>query len=168
VESAVSWHKAIERRDGPTCLIFSRQNLAHQARSAQQLADIGRGGYVLHEPADGRFDLILIGTGSEVELAMQAARQLESEGIKARVVSMPSPNQFDRQPAAWRESVLPASCRKRVAVEAAVTDYWRKYVGLDGAVIGIDSFGASAPIDALYKHFGITVEAVVAAAKTLG
>jgi len=167
VESAVAWQRAIERRDGPTCLIFSRQNLAHQARTTQQVADIARGGYVLHEPADGRFDLILIGTGSEVELAMQAARQLEGEGVKARVVSMPSPNQFDRQPAEWRESVLPAACRKRVAIEAGVTDYWRKYVGLDGAVIGIDSFGASAPIDALYKHFGITLEAVVAAAKHL-
>jgi len=165
VESAVAWHQAIVRRSGPTCLVFSRQNLAHQARTAQQVADISRGAYVLHEPADGRFDVILIGTGSEVELAMQAARQLEGEGVKARVVSMPSPNHFDRQPAEWRERVLPSACRKRVAVEAGVTDYWRKYVGLDGAVIGIDSFGASAPIDALYKHFGITVDAIVAAAK---
>ena len=165
VESAVAWQRAIERKAGPTCLVFSRQNLAHQARTAQQLADISRGAYVLHEPADGRFDVILIGTGSEVELAMQAARQLEGEGVKARVVSMPSPNHFDRQSAEWRERVLPSACRRRVAVEAGVTDYWRKYVGLDGAVIGIDSFGASAPIDALYKHFGITVEAIVAAAK---
>ena len=167
VESAVAWQRAIERRDGPTCLVFSRQNLAHQVRNPQQVADISRGGYVLHEPADGKFDLILIGTGSEVELAMQSARQLASDGVQARVVSMPSPNHFDRQPAEWRESVLPASCRKRIAIEAGVTDYWRKYVGLDGAVIGIDSFGASAPIDALYKHFGITVEAVVAAARKL-
>jgi transketolase len=167
VESAVAWQRAIERRDGPTCLIFSRQNLAHQARSTQQVADISRGGYVLHEPADGRFDLILIATGSEVELAMQAARQLQGEGVAARVVSMPSPNHFDRQPAEWRERVLPRSVRKRVAVEAGVTDYWRKYVGLDGAVVGIDSFGASAPIDALYKHFGITVDAVVHAVKQL-
>ena len=167
VESAVSWQMAIERRDGPTCLVFSRQNLAHQSRNAQQLADIARGGYVLHEPDDGQFDLILIGTGSEVELAMQAARQLAGEGVKARVVSMPSPNRFDRQPAEWRDSVLPASCRKRIAIEAGVTDYWRKYVGLDGAVIGIDSFGASAPIEDLYKHFGITLQAVLAAAKNL-
>jgi transketolase len=165
VESAVAWHHAIARRVGPTCLVFSRQNLAHQARTAQQVADISRGAYVLHEPADGRFEVILIGTGSEVELAMQAARQLEGEGVKARVVSMPSPNHFDRQSAEWREQVLPSACRKRVAVEAGVTDYWRKYVGLDGAVIGIDSFGASAPIDALYKYFGITVEAIVEAAK---
>jgi transketolase len=167
VESAVSWQMAIERRDGPTCLVFSRQNLAHQARTPQQLADIARGGYVLHEPADGRIDLILIATGSEVELAMEAARQLQSEGLAARVVSMPSPNRFDRQPPEWRNQVLPSTCRKRVSVEAGVTVYWRKYVGLDGATIGIDSFGASAPIDALYRHFGITVEAVVAAAKAL-
>ena len=168
VESAVAWQCAIERRDGPTCLVFSRQNLAHQARSEQQLAQIARGGYVLHEPADGAFDLILIGTGSEVELAMQAARRLEVEGVKVRVVSMPSPNAFDRQPADWREAVLPSACRRRVAIEAGVTDYWRKYVGLDGAVIGIDSFGASAPIDALYQHFGITVDAVVEAARRIG
>ena len=167
VESAVAWQHAIQRRDGPTCLIFSRQNLAHQARTPQQVADIARGAYVLREPADGQFDLILIGTGSEVELAVQAARALEAEGVRARVVSMPSPNHFDRQPAEWRERVLPSSCRKRIAVEAGVTDYWRKYVGLDGAVIGIDSFGASAPIEALYKYFNITTEAVVAAAKQL-
>ena len=167
VESAISWQCAIERRDGPTCLVFSRQNLAHQSRSASQLEHIARGGYVLHEPEGAAFDVILIGTGSEVELAMQAAKQLAADGIKARVVSMPSPNRFDRQPAEWRESVLPRDCRKRVAVEAGVTDYWRKYVGLDGAVVGIDSFGASAPIDALYRHFGITAEAVVAAVHQL-
>jgi transketolase len=167
VESAAAWQRALERRDGPTCLVFSRQNLAHQPRSNHQLADIARGGYVLHEPADGHFDVLLIGTGSEVELAMQAARQLEAEGVKARVVSMPSSNRFDRQPADWREAVLPSSCRKRVAVEAGVTDFWRKYVGLEGAVIGIDSFGASAPIDALYTYFGITVQAVVDAARGL-
>jgi transketolase len=144
--------------------VFSRQNLAHQARDAQQLADVARGGYVLHEPAGG-FDVVLIGTGSEVALAMQAAQQLAAEGIRARVVSMPSTNTFDRQPAEYREAVLPRDARRRVAVEAGVTDYWRKYVGLDGGVVGIDSFGASAPIDALYKHFGITVDAVVAAAR---
>jgi transketolase len=167
VESAVAWQRAIERRDGPTCLVFSRQNLAHQPRNEQQLDEIARGGYVLHDPADGKFDLILIGTGSEVDLAMRAAAALETEGVNARVVSMPSSNRFDRQPLEWRENALPSACRKRVAVEAGVTDFWRKYVGLDGAVVGIDSFGASAPIDALYKHFGITVEAVVAAAKRM-
>ena len=168
VESAVSWQAAIERADGPSCLVFSRQNLAHQPRTAQQLGDIARGGYVLSDPAEAAFDVILIATGSEVELAMEAMRRLAGEGIKARVVSMPCAEVFDHQPLDWREAVLPSWCRKRVAVEAGVTGYWRKYVGLDGAVIGIDSFGASAPADQLYHHFGITVEAVVAAAKKLG
>jgi transketolase len=167
VESAVAWKAAIERRNGPSCLVFSRQNLQHQARDAQAIADIARGGYVLSDPAEGRFDLILIATGSEVELAMQAARALSAEGIKVRVVSMPCSNVFDAQPLEWREGVLPSWCRKRVAIEAGVSDYWRKYVGLDGAVIGIDSFGASAPADALFKHFGFTVDKVVAAAKAL-
>jgi transketolase len=167
VESAVAWKAAIERRNGPSCLVFSRQNLQHQARDAQAIADIARGGYVLSDPAEGRFDLILIATGSEVELAMQAARALSAEGIKVRVVSMPCSNVFDAQPLEWREGVLPSWCRKRVAIEAGVSDYWRKYVGLDGAVIGIDSFGASAPADALFKHFGFTVDKVVASAKAL-
>ena len=170
VESAAAWQRAVERRDGPTCLVFSRQNLAHQARSAQQLRNIARGAYVLHESAGGfdpNTDVLLIGTGSEVDLAMQAAKRLESEGLRARVVSMPSSNRFDRQPADYRESVLPSSCRKRIAVEAGVTDFWRKYAGLEGVVIGIDSFGASAPAEHLYAHFGITADAVVAAAKAL-
>ena len=167
VESAVSWKAAIEHRGGPSCLIFSRQNLAHQPRTAEQVADIARGGYVLSDPGEARFDLILIATGSEVELAMEAARRLDADGIKARVVSMPNPNIFDRQPLEWREAVLPSWCRKRVAVEAGVTAYWRQYVGLEGKVIGIDSFGASAPADVLFEHFGITVEAVVDAAKSL-
>jgi transketolase len=167
VESAVAWKAAIERRNGPSCLVFSRQNLQHQARDAQAIADIARGGYVLSDPAEARFDLILIATGSEVELAMQAARALQGEGMKVRVVSMPCSNVFDAQPLEWREGVLPSWCRKRVAIEAGVCDYWRKYVGLDGAVIGIDSFGASAPADALFKHFGFTVDKVVAAAKAL-
>ena len=167
VESAVAWKAAIERRDGPSCLIFSRQNLAHQPRSDAQLALIELGGYILSEPADGKFALILIATGSEVGLATQAAQALAAEGIGARVVSMPCTNLYDRQPAAYRDSVLPNSCRKRVAIEAGVTDYWRKYVGLDGAVIGIDRFGASAPAEALFKYFGFTVEEVVAAAKRL-
>ncbi len=167
VESAVAWKAAIQRADGPSVLVFSRQNLAHQHRTEEQVADIARGGYVLLDPPEARFDLILIGTGSEVELAMEAARRLDAQGVKARVVSMPNTNVFDAQPLEWREGVLPAWCRKRVAVEAGVTDFWRKYVGLDGAVIGIDSFGASAPADALYQHFGITVERVVEAAKAL-
>ncbi len=167
VESAVAWKAAIERKSGPSCLVFSRQNLPHQARDAGQLAAIARGGYVLAEAEGGTPDVILIATGSEIGLAMDARAALLAEGIKARVVSMPSTDVFDRQDAAYRESVLPNAVRKRVAVEAAVTDFWRKYVGLDGAVIGIDTFGASAPAGDLYKHFGITTDKVVEAAKSL-
>jgi transketolase len=163
VESALAWKRAIKRTDGPSCLVFSRQNLPHQARDDAQLANIARGGYVLKDSV-GAPEVILIATGSEVGLAMQAAAQL---GDKVRVVSMPSSDVFDRQDAAYREAVLPKACRKRVAVEAGVTDFWRKYVGLDGAVVGIDSFGASAPAEALFPHFGITVDKVVAAAKSL-
>lgn len=167
VESAVSWAEAIKRRGGPSCLIFSRQNLAHQARDAQQVADIARGGYVLFESKPGSCDAILIGTGSEVELAIQAAKQLAEQGVHTRVVSMPSTTVFDRQDAAYRESVLPSACKRRVAVEAGTRDFWYKYVGLEGAVIGMDCFGASAPADQLYVHFGITAEAVVSAVKAL-
>jgi transketolase len=163
VESAVSWRRAIERRDGPSCLVFSRQNLAHQPRDATQLANIARGGYTLRDSI-GAPQLILIATGSEVSLAMQAAAQL---GDQVRVVSMPSTDVFDRQDAAYRESVLPNACRKRIAIEAGITDFWRKYVGLDGAVVGIDTFGASAPIEALMPHFGFTVEHVLATAQSL-
>ncbi|MEP6633880.1 MAG: transketolase, partial [Luteimonas sp.] len=158
VESAVAWRAAIERANGPSCLVFSRQNLPHQARDAAQVRDIARGGYVLKD-SQGAPDIILIATGSETGLAMQAAAQL---GGNVRVVSMPSTDVFDRQPTDYRESVLPNACRKRVAIEAGVTDFWRKYVGLDGAVVGIDTFGASAPIEALLPHFGFTVENVVA------
>ena len=167
VESAVSWKAAIARAEGPSCLVFSRQNLPHQPRSDAQVKQIERGGYVLADAEGGTPDVILIGTGSEVGLAVQAKQALDAQGIKTRVVSMPSTDVFDRQDAAWRESVLPAAVRKRVAVEAGVTGFWRQYVGLDGAVIGIDSFGASAPADALYAHFGITAEHVVQAAKAL-
>ena len=163
VESAVSWKAAIERRDGPSCLVFSRQNLAHQQRTDAQVAAIARGGYVLKD-SSGTPDIILIATGSEVGLAMEAAAQL---GDKVRVVSMPSTEVFERQDAAYRESVLPAACRKRVAIEAGTADFWRKYVGLDGTVIGMDSFGASAPADALFPEFGFTVEHIVQAAKAL-
>ncbi len=164
VESAVCWKAAIERLDGPSCLIFSRQNLTHQTRDAGQVDDITRGGYVLKDSV-GAPELILIATGSEVGLAMDAAAQL---GDGVRVVSMPSTDVFDRQDAAYREAVLPNACRKRVAVEAGVTDFWRKYVGLDGAVVGIDTYGASAPIEALMPHFGFTVEHVIEVAKALG
>jgi len=165
VESAIAWQCAIERRDGPSCLVFTRQALPHQPRSEAQIAMIARGGYVLRDANDP--ELILIATGSEVGLATQAAEQLSAAGKRVRVVSMPCTELFDRQDAAWRESVLPSACRRRVAIEAGVTDFWRKYVGLDGAVIGIDSFGASAPAEALFPHFGITVERVVEAASAL-
>jgi len=164
VESAVAWRAAIERRDGPSCLVFSRQNLAHQPRTDAQVDAVARGGYVLKDSA-GAPQLILIATGSEVGIAMQAAQQL---GDGVRVVSMPSSDVFDRQDAAYRESVLPNACRKRVAVEAGVSDFWRKYVGLDGAVVSIDGFGASAPIEALMPHFGFTVDNVIATARSLG
>jgi transketolase len=163
VESAVCWRAAIERKDGPSCLIFSRQNLAHQARSNAQVRDIARGGYVLRDSV-GAPELILIATGSEVGLAMQAAERL---GDTVRVVSMPSTDVFDRQDAQYRDSVLPRACRRRVAIEAGVTDFWRKYVGLDGAVVGIDEFGASAPAEALFPYFGFTVDHVVEAAQAL-
>ncbi|RFF52436.1 transketolase [Xanthomonas campestris] len=167
VESAVSWKAAITRKDGPSCLVFSRQNLQHQPRSAEQIKLIERGGYVLADAEGGTPDVILIGTGSEVGLAVEAKKTLDAAGLKTRVVSMPSTDVFDRQDAAYREQVLPNAMRKRVAVEAGVTGFWRKYVGLDGAVIGIDTFGASAPADQLYAYFKITAEHVVEAAKAL-
>ena len=167
VESAVCWKAAITRQDGPSCLVFSRQNLPHQPRTALQVQQIERGGYVLSDAEGGQPDVILIGTGSEIGLAVDAKKALDAAGLKTRIVSMPSTDVFDRQDAAYRESVLPTAVRKRVAVEAGVTGFWRKYVGLDGAVIGIDTFGASAPAEELFKYFGITVDHVVAAAKAL-
>ncbi len=167
VESAVAWKAAIERQDGPSCLVFSRQNLPHQPRDAAQVEAIARGGYVLADAANGAPEVILIGTGSEVSLAVEAKALLEADGIAARVVSMPSTDVFDRQDAAYRESVLPDAVRKRVAVEAGITDFWRKYVGLDGAVVGLDRFGASAPAPVLFAHFGITAQAVADAARAL-
>ncbi|HTA64643.1 MAG TPA: transketolase [Xanthomonadaceae bacterium] len=167
VESAVCWKAAIQRRDGPSCLVFTRQKLAHQHRTNEQVADIVRGGYVLSDPPEAKFDVILIATGSEVALAMDAMKQLATAGIKARVVSMPCTEVFDRQPIEWREGVLPDWCRKRVAIEAGVSDFWRKYVGLDGAVIGMDTFGASAPAEVLFPYFGFTAAHVVEAVKAL-
>ena len=167
VESAVAWKAAIERKEGPDCLIFSRQNLPHQSRSDEQLGLIELGGYVLSDPASAKFDAIIIATGSEVGLAMEAMRMLEQQGVAVRVVSMPCAEVFDRQPLAYREGVLPSWCRKRVAVEAGVTAYWRKYVGLDGAVVGLDRFGASAPAEQLFTYFDITATAVADAVKNL-
>jgi transketolase len=160
VESAVAWKAAIDRKEGPSCLIFSRQNLQHQERTAEQIAAIGRGAYILSD-CDGTPEAIIIATGSEVGLAMEAAGALVGKGRKVRVVSMPSTDVFDAQDAAYRESVLPTAVSVRVAVEAGVTDYWLKYVGLNGKVIGIDSFGESAPADQVYRHFGITAENVI-------
>jgi len=165
VESAVAWKVAIERRDGPSCLVFSRQTLKHQQRNAQQLADIARGAYVLSDPADTKFKAILIATGSEVELAMEAMRTLAQQGVPVRVVSMPCNETFDAQPVEYREGVLPGWCRARVAVEAGIADFWRKYVGLDGEVIGMTTFGASAPAEQLFEYFGFTVANVVDAVK---
>ena len=159
VESAVAWKAAIERRTGPSCLIFSRQNLAHMARTEAQISDIGRGGYVLRD-CSGTPDAIIIATGSEVELAVQAAEAMSDKAV--RVVSMPSTDVFDAQGEAYRESVLPRAVTARVAVEAAVTDGWWKYVGSNGAVLGINRFGESAPAGELFKEFGFTVENLVA------
>ena len=167
VESAVSWSSALQRVDGPSSLVFSRQNLAHQQRTPQQVADISRGGYVLSDPASASFDMILLGTGSELELARLAAVKLAEEGIHARVVSMPCFEVFKRQSLEYREGVLPLWCRKRVVVEAGSSEPWRVIAGLDGAVVGIDRFGESAPGDVLMKHFGFTVDNVVAVAKAL-
>lgn len=162
VESAVAWKMAVLNESGPSSLIFSRQNLTHQERSAQQLKDIERGAYILRD-CDGTPDAIIIATGSEVSLATEAAEQLTNSGKKIRVVSMPSTTAFDQQDAAYKQSVLPAEVLSRVAVEAGVTDYWSKYVGLSGSVVGLDTFGESAPAGDLFKHFGITTEAVVEA-----
>lgn len=160
VETAVAWKQAVMKNNGPTSLILSRQNLAHMARTDAQISDIARGGYILKD-CDGTPDAIIIATGSEVELAMQAAEALADK--KVRVVSMPSTDTFDAQDAAYREAVLPASVTARVAVEAGVTGFWLKYVGLNGAVVGIDTFGESAPAGLLFKEFGFTVENVVKA-----
>ncbi len=166
VESAVAWQQAIERTDGPSAMIFSRQNLTQMDRSAQQLADITRGAYVLVD-CEGTPDLIFIATGSEVELAVKAAQQLTSEGKKIRVVSMPSTNVFDKQDAAYRESVLPSNVTKRVAIEAGIADFWYKYVGFGGRIVGMKTFGESAPAGELFKEFGFTVENVVNVAKEI-
>jgi transketolase len=166
VESAVAWTAAIERRDGPTCLLFTRQNVPFIARSSEQIEAIGRGGYVLSDAAGAQ--AVIIATGSEVALALAAQKALAEGGVSVRVVAMPCTSLFDRQDAAWRALVLPPGL-PRVAVEAGVTDFWRKYVGAvddkHGAVVGIDVYGASAPAGALFRHFGFTVDHVVAAVR---
>ncbi|HFL9394423.1 TPA: transketolase [Escherichia coli] len=166
VEVAVAWQQAIERKDGPTSLILTRQPLAQQPRTAAQLAEIARGGYVLSD-CDGQPEMILISAGSEIELVVSAAKALTEEGRKVRVVSMPCTERFDNQDAAYKELVLPKAVRKRLAVEASIAGFWERYVGLDGKVIGMTSFGESAPANVLFKHFGFTPENVLAQAREL-
>ncbi|KFC06583.1 transketolase [Trabulsiella guamensis ATCC 49490] len=164
VETAVAWKAAVERHDGPTALILSRQNLTQMERTPEQVQEIARGGYVLKD-AGGKPDIILIATGSEVEITVLAAEKLRAEGVNVRVVSLPSTDVFDAQDEAYRESVLPSNVTARVAVEAGIVDYWYKYVGLKGAIVGMTGYGESAPADKLFPFFGFTVENVVAKAK---
>ena len=161
VESAMAWKLAVERVSGPSCLIFSRQGLQHQERSKDQLADIAHGGYILHEP-DKAPVAIIIAAGSEVGMAMQAAQSMNDKGTPVRVVSMPSTDVFDSQDDSYKESVLPKALRARVAIEAGSTDGWRKYVGLDGDVMGIDTYGESGPADEVYEHFGLNAGSLAA------
>jgi transketolase len=168
VETAVAWEQAIKRQHGPSTLIASRQNLQFQQRNAEQIANIKRGGYVLRDSANAANNakIILIATGSEVDLAMKAADALTQDGVAVRVVSMPSTDVFDRQDDAYKASVLTKGV-PRVAIEAGVSDFWHKYVGLEGGVVGIDTFGESAPAGVLFKYFGFTVENVVATARNV-
>jgi transketolase len=166
VETVVAWRNALERRDGPTSLVLTRQGLPHQQRGAEQIAGIARGGYVLKN-ADGTPDIILIATGSEVELAMQASIALAADGVAARVVSIPCTDLFDAQADDYREQVLPSGVTARVVIEAGVTETWWRYAGSGGRVIGLDRFGASAPAGELFKHFGFTTENVVAIVKQI-
>jgi transketolase len=166
VESAIAWKSAIERTDGPTSLIFSRQNLQPQLRDAQQLSDVAKGGYVLLD-SEKAAEVILIATGSEVQLAVEAYNELTAQGKAVRVVSLPCTDIFETQSAEYKESVLPAAVTKRLAIEAGIADYWYKYVGLNGKVIGMTTFGESAPAEQLFEMFGFTVENVVDTAKTL-
>ena len=166
VETAVAWRAAIERTDGPTCLLLSRQGVPHQVRTEQQRDAIARGGYVLCD-CDGTPQVIAIATGSEVSPAVEGARLAARRGVRVRVVSMPSADCFERQDAAYRESVLPSRVRARLAIEAGVSDWWRKYVGLDGVVMGVDRFGESAPAAELFEHFGFTPQAVSQAISSL-
>ncbi|MBL8484424.1 MAG: transketolase, partial [Rhodocyclaceae bacterium] len=166
VETAAAWAAAVERADGPTALLLSRQNLPCQPRSAEQLRAIARGAYVLREAADGAARAVIIATGSELPIALAAQQQLAEAGVPVRVVSMPSTNVFDRQDAAWKAAVLPAGL-PRVAVEAGHCDFWYKYVGFEGTVVGLATFGESAPIADLYRHFGLTAERVANAVQSV-
>ena len=166
VETAVAWKAAVERHHGPTALILSRQNLLQPERSQAQVENIARGGYILKD-CDGTPDVILIATGSEVEITLGAEAKLSADGHKVRVVSLPSTDVFDKQDSAYRESVLPTTVRARVAVEAGIADYWYKYVGIDGKIVGMTTFGESAPAGKLFPAFGFTVENVVSQAESL-
>ena len=166
VETAMAWTSAIERNHGPTCLILSRQNLPYQPRDPSAIVNIGQGGYILSDAKNRQPKAILIATGSEVQLAMGAQKALAETGVYVRVVSMPCAEVFDRQESMYKEFVLPSGV-PRVAIEAGVTDYWRKYVGLEGAVVGIDRFGESAPASELFKFFGFTVDNVVKTAQAV-
>jgi len=167
VESLVAWTAALEAKDQPSSLVFSRQNLAHQTRDAEQLENISKGGYVLKD-GGGTPDVILIATGSEVALAIDACDELTQQGKAVRVVSMPCTDRFDAQSADYKESVLPAKVSKRVALEAGISDYWYKYVGLHGAIVGMTTFGESAPANQLFEHYGFSVENVVNTVNKLG
>jgi transketolase len=166
VETTVAWGAAIARKDGPTSLLLTRQNTPFVKRGAAELAAVARGGYIVSEAASSDPRAVIIATGSEVGIALEAQRELAQQNVAVRIVSMPSTSVFDRQDVAYRESVLPRGL-PRVAVEAGVTDYWRKYVGLEGAVVGIDRFGESAPGGELFRHFGFTPEKVAAAAREI-
>ena len=164
LETAVAWQTALERHDGPSCLLLSRQNLPAQAHSALSIEGIARGAYVLHEP-ESFPKVIVIATGSEISLALESARLAEAQGYAVRVVSMPCAERFLAQDQAYQEQILPNSLRNRIAVEAAATGYWYRFVGLDGVVIGLDQFGVSAPAADAYRFFGIAVEPILAAVR---
>ncbi|MBT8088195.1 MAG: transketolase [Gammaproteobacteria bacterium] len=166
VETAIAWRYAIERRDGPTSLVLTRQGVSHQQRGAQQIADAARGGYVLRD-CDGAPDILLIATGSEVDLAVSATKNLQKDGIKARVISMPSTDVFDSQEKSYRDAVLPPQIGARVVIEAGVTDGWWRFAGPQGRVVGLDRFGESAPAGVLFEHFGFTTENIVSVVKDL-
>jgi transketolase len=166
VETAVAWAAAIENQAGPTSLLFSRQNLRHIVRNPQQITQIARGGYILSGEAEEP-DAIVIATGSEVSIAIDAAESLGKEGYKVRVVSMPCTDLFDAQDKSYRDTVLPPHIRKRVAIEAGSPDYWLKYTGLDGRVLGVPTFGESAPANIVYEHFGITIPNLIKLIKSI-
>ncbi len=166
VETAVAWRAALERSDGPTSLVLTRQGVPHQSRSAEQRADIARGAYVLSD-SDGKPDLLLLATGSEVALAQAAAARLREDGVAVRVVSLPCIEVFDAQPADYRAGVLPRDCTRRIAIEAGASEGWWRFVGTEGRVIGLDTFGASAPAGKLFDHFGFTPDNVISVAREL-